>query len=572
MQKAHPRSASKEVSRSGSTPPRHSVSSEGSSAGALQRQIGNRAVTQMLSETGSSPILLKQMLPRLGNQGAVRQLSSGGARQPVIQRKIDLSPSTISLDDRFIERVSAYNEIGDDAPLHEKINALSVAEREVFQWFTTRNSDDLEEDPEAVQMRKLMDLLHRERHTLVDQSIRNDDHEREEDLPIAGFDALDPEIKQRVRRMWKELVKNEGKIKITELQDKKGETIAHDGFSTKVLAEFSRMLESEFGRSLLTRINESDKTITIAPFKVGDGGVFAATPTSPESANLRMLNGEPEEDRKSLYKEIVLDDLNKEQRIALVNGLRRENKDQQGVALVLGSKKQYYAFGEGSDVKVTMPSDLTESSLHYENRLIDSQDHELIAPIFSTLNHELGHAAHMQEGAVTSKAKSMMELVDDRDSLGGWSNMEEYINIKGTENALRKEYGLGERKGHINMPLVLKDQLRDRIYALEDEYNDKKELKQAYRKPLTQAIEDLITFVSQNWADERKFKEAKTRVKQLPETMKLLYEEALAKQEEDERSRREPKDDEGTETGGASERADSSNQSWLQYFRQKLGL
>ncbi|XID90760.1 hypothetical protein ACF3MZ_19760 [Paenibacillaceae bacterium WGS1546] len=505
----------------------------------LHRQIGNQAVAQLLSRPGSSPMLLQRMLPRLGNQAAVRQMSANGSQKPVIQRKINISPFTISLHPDFVDLVSEYNQIEDEAPLHEKINGLSVVERAVFQWFTTRNSKDLEEDEEAVQMRKLMDLLHVERHTIVERSIENEDHEQNGDLPIAGFDTLDRDIQQKVRKMWKDLVKNEGKIQITEEQRKGEKTIVHDGFSTQVLAEFSRMLESEFGRSLLARINESDKTITISPFQVGDGGVFAASPTSPdsESSHLRKLPKEPDQDQKPLFNEIILDDLNKEQRIALINGLRRENRDQLGVALVLGDKTQYYAFGAGSDVRVTMPSNLSESSLHYENRLIDAADHELIAPIFSTLNHELGHAAHMQEGTVTGQAGSLMGLIDERDSLDGWSNMEEYINIKGTENALRNEFDLGERKGHINTPYVLKEEMLEQIMTIEKDIKKKTDLKAEYKEPLLEAIDELFSFVAENWVDEQKFKEAKERVKRLPARMEEMHRQALVKQEEDERTK-----------------------------------
>ncbi|WP_157261712.1 hypothetical protein [Paenibacillus sp. A3] len=490
-----------------------------------------RGSSNTARQLASAPAFVAQMQRSFGNRATIRYLT--GSRQPhahpPVQCKINLSPMIITLDGDFTECIAEYNALADDAPLSTKINTLSEMERACFHWFVHRQSDDLQEDPEAPHMRMLMDLLHDERQALVKQSVTGGNSTAEDGdlhLPIAGFEQLDEDSQRKVREMWDKLIQGSGSIRIVE---EKG----HGDFKLQMLTEFSRILESHFGRGLLERINESDKKIELSPFSVAkDVGVTAAASPvgdNKENAKLKRLSGQPKDRDK--YKEIRLDGLTKQERISALNDMRRERPDQLGVVLILqGRPEQYYAFGEGTDVKVTMPSDVKESSFYYGNRLVDTAGKELIAPTFSTLTHELGHAFHMQQGTKTDNAGELMEWIDDQDNLEAWSNMEEYINIQGTENPFRNEYGLGERHGHENIPLLLMNKLQARLLEAVRWLDGNTDLDNEYKQEMDSEITNLSAFVYANWTDEHKLKQGKQQVGNLPLLLKQMYAEALERQ------------------------------------------
>ncbi|GMX64748.1 hypothetical protein Elgi_40170 [Paenibacillus elgii] len=490
-----------------------------------QRRGSSNAARQL----ASAPAFVAQMQQRFGNQATIRYLS--GSRHtyahPPVQCKINMSPMIIRLDDDFTERIAEYNELAEAAPLSMKINMLSEIERACFHWFVHRQSDDLQEDPEAPQMRTLMDLLHMERQALVKQSVTEGNPTAEDsDLPIAGFEQLDEEAQRKAREIWGKLIQDSGSIRIVEKE-------GHGDFKLKMLTEFSRILESHFGRELMGRINESDKKIEISPFSVArdDGVTAAASPVGDnmEHAKLKKLSGQPRD--KDKYKEIKLDGLAKQERISALNDMRREGPDQLGVVLILqGRPEQYYAFGEGTDVKVTMPSDVKESSFYYGNRLVDTAGKELIAPAFSTLTHELGHAFHMQQGTKTDNAGELMEWIDDQDNLDAWSNMEEYINIQGTENPFRSEYGLGERHGHLNIPYLISQRLQKQVGEWYGWLDGKTDLDRQSKEAIETEISELSKLIFADWTDEQKLMEAKQRMKHLPRLLEQMYAEALERQ------------------------------------------
>ncbi|WP_163853300.1 hypothetical protein [Paenibacillus elgii] len=490
------------------------------------QRLGSSNTARQLA---SVPAIVAQMQRRFGNQATIRYLTGSQYTytRPPVQCKINMSPMIIRLDDDFTERIAEYNKLAENAPLSTKINMLSALERACFHWFVHRQSDDLQEDQEAPEMRTLMDLLHDERQALVKQSVTGGRPTAEDsDLPIAGFEQMDKDSQRKVRKMWDKLIQGSGSIRIAEEE-------GHGDFKMKLLTEFSRILESHFGRELMERINESDKKIEISPFSIArdDGVTAAASPVgdNKEYAKLKKLSGQPRERDK--YKEIKLDGLTKQERISALNDMRRERPDQLGVVLILqGRPEQYYAFGEGTDVKVTMPSDVKESSFYYGNRLVDTAGKELIAPTFSTLTHELGHAFHMQQGTKTDNAGELMEWIDDQDNLDAWSNMEEYMNIQGTENPFRSEYGLGERHGHENIPLLLMNKLQGRLLEAVRWLDGNTDLDSEYKQGMDSEITNLSAFVYANWTDEHKLKQAKQQVGNLPLLLKQMHAEALERQ------------------------------------------
>jgi hypothetical protein len=93
--------------------------------------------------------------------------------------------------------------------------------------------------------------------------------------------------------------------------------------------------------------------------------------------------------------------------------------------------------GRGSSSVMYLQPYFSDQTLLVE----DKDGNEIAMPVFLVLGHELIHAVHAQDGEMTP------------DVAGGSGNLpEEYATMHArtgrTENALRREHGLGERYGH----------------------------------------------------------------------------------------------------------------------------
>ena len=73
-----------------------------------------------------------------------------------------------------------------------------------------------------------------------------------------------------------------------------------------------------------------------------------------------------------------------------------------------------------------------------------------LMPSFIVLGHEIGHAIRQQAGESTLRIKSPFHETEEGVT---WENTEEQSVITGTENRLRREHNLGERKFHEAFPL-----------------------------------------------------------------------------------------------------------------------
>ena len=73
----------------------------------------------------------------------------------------------------------------------------------------------------------------------------------------------------------------------------------------------------------------------------------------------------------------------------------------------------------------------------------------MITPEFVTIAHELGHARRIRKGATLKVSPSLGDLgVPQGVEEDLWRRPEEFLNIKGTENAVRQDHGISARKYH----------------------------------------------------------------------------------------------------------------------------
>lgn len=384
-------------------------------------------------------------------------IASSVTRQ-VAQRAIE--GTNEETPDGISQLVEAYNLLDPQTTLSVRINTLSGVEHAIYQWLIQNKEPDLTENEVALHVRQLMDATKAERRRLVDQSIQANDHQQaNNDIPIAGFNSMLPMAKQELRALWRGLIENTGKIRITETNPDKNEL--HNGFSLNILTEFSRLLEGEYGRQMVRDINASDKLITIEPFHLGQEGkdLEAGSVNSDGVVNLTKLEVAPQQEEQVNYPQVTITDLNESQRLTIFNQLKPTQPLQAGVKIVDGDTSTYYRFGAGSNVRITVPVELEDSSMVRDSRLADAQENEIATPVFILLGHELGHGRHMQRGTVTKDTAipNFFTNPNDWDKYG--DNQEEYVNIQGTENSLRAEHGLGARKGHGNIPYILRKQM-----------------------------------------------------------------------------------------------------------------
>lgn len=411
--------------------------------------------------------------------------TSAPATQQTAQLQIE-GASELTPPDIFI-LINNYNSLKNKLTLTQRINSISLIEHVIYQWLIENKSKDLSTNKVAQNVRLLMDTTKTERSRIVSESINNknnnndinnnnndnDNNIENNEIPIAGFDFLDNETQNEVRLMWINLVERRSNIKITNIEKllvtyiNNNDTISentknwefkdviHEDFTLKILTEFSRLLEGEYGRNLVRTVNKSKRILEIEPFNKENKNRFLAAGMKEGSKegddNLIKLEEAPKDFSKEKYPEFTI--VNEIERINFFNDLKPLKIGQLGVKVIDGDTTTYYQFGYGTDVTLAIPYNLDDSSLENDSRLADKHDNELATPLFILLGHEIGHGIRIQQGSALGQQCLPPNLLTSQVDIENYSfNTEEYVNINGTENSLRNEHGLGKRKGHYSIP------------------------------------------------------------------------------------------------------------------------
>ena len=131
------------------------------------------------------------------------------------------------------------------------LSMLGRVERWVYDWFSTHADRDVLVDPEWAAMRQFLNQIQDERIALVEMDI--------DDPPLANFAELEKTDQEHVRRIWADLVSEK------HWWNKTG--IAIEGTKAarvRILADFSRLLETETGRMVVGALSAGPK-LTITP-------------------------------------------------------------------------------------------------------------------------------------------------------------------------------------------------------------------------------------------------------------------------------------------------------------------
>lgn len=429
-----------------------------------------------------------------GSTGSVQRISYPSpfrpvpVPKPVIQRAIDnqlLAGYSKRKDHAGViaKLINAYNQDIRSKERHDLINALLPIQTEVYKWFDNHREKDLDENPEAVKMKKVLNELQREHESLVRQSVINKD----DTPPIAGFGTLPEKMQTRIRNLWSDLLNNTGNIQISEdLPYDRGKKKEHqEGFRYTALAAFARILQTEFGRELLFRANadtNGKKLITIRPGISENRGEilkedFEASGTDPDNGELAEVDlkqlfrnkkkgskswNKTKKQLKAFPELIIPGDSTTAARIQLIHNAPKTFAGHPGYKIKIDGAFHYFKFNTGTSSEVVLTPDTFDSSRYPTSRFIDSEGNEIIVPAFVTLTHELGHAVHMLEGnAVGNVSPTLGKAVVPGENFTSWSNLEEYNTINGVENKIRGEAGLTPRFGHGNFYLPFIKEFKD---------------------------------------------------------------------------------------------------------------
>jgi hypothetical protein len=335
---------------------------------------------------------------------------------------------------RILMEAEIYNKIGGwrfSFPLQERKQALTQLgkiERLIYRWFTNQESPDLNTSPSAIRMKELMNLVQAERQSLVAISVAEED----DVPPVANFDELPDHLREQITLIWKALLKGQG-IQIEGPKE----------FRIKILTDFSRLLETEMGRTLAGGIIETGQGLVIHPTTLA-AGKYVARPNDPEKEGIEQSEA------SEGFVPVDVRNLNEPQRLRLLQHVRGANPKSPGMSVTSERGVRHFRFGTGTGSTLPVPIDSRDAMNHVSSRMADAEGRESITPTFIALGHELGHVLRSAQG-ISASGDGGRSLLEHSFESPEVSRPEEFFNIGGVENRLRAETGIRTRHGHGNL-------------------------------------------------------------------------------------------------------------------------
>ena len=329
------------------------------------------------------------------------------------------------------------------------LSMLGRVERWVYDWFSTHADRDVLVDPEWAAMRQFLNQIQDERIALVEMDI--------DDPPLANFAELEKTDQEHVRRIWADLVSEK------HWWNKTG--IAIEGTKAarvRILADFSRLLETETGRMVVGALSAGPK-LTITP---KENAKFKASPVEEAREGLLVvaqpLPGEQ-------FAQLDLSGVPVQQRKALLNDVRERNPNARGVSVIMDDVTRHFRFNEGTASTVTVPEGARDTEAKKWSLAIGVNDQAIIATTFVNLGHELGHAFRSLHG-ITAKQDQTFDtlLAHAFPGLATADRPEEFFNIPAIENRIRHEAGLALRGSHVDWFGRALMQLFDAFHAVKN--------------------------------------------------------------------------------------------------------
>ncbi|MCP3097309.1 type III secretion system effector protein [Myxococcus sp. K15C18031901] len=237
---------------------------------------------------------------------------------------------------------------------------------------------------------------------------------------------------------WRALKGGNGSIRILDddgflAVPTRRDTQRFDGFRTKVLAAFARMLSTAGGRRLVTSVLAQPRLVRILPRT--QSSVVSAVALREGLRRLNAMHGIPVPNTPVSDHVGPAITATSAEPMTPFNLARSLGSARANIDIISGTELPPLPDG-GSDSLIALHPDICDSSF----LALDATINPLPTPLFLTIAHELIHALHNAHGT----ARGQFPMCD-------YDNREEYETIQGgdpSENALRAEHRLGLRFGH----------------------------------------------------------------------------------------------------------------------------
>lgn len=432
----------------------------------LQRSLGNQAVRAMLGpdETSAArpgaPALAPLHVPRIS-----RAVSQGPA---LIQRALPDANTYRVLDTedaRLVaigDAVEQYNAVAGtrDSPeaFQTNFNRLQAVDRAIYTWYAqvSRDNQRLEGNPHHGTIKALMAAAEREHEELIEAS-----KGMAEVLPMDTTGLEGPELAQ-LKTLWQDIVNNRGKIKL----------VGTEAYNKRILAELGKILSTPTGRAMLRFLNTAREGEVPESAEAELSNVYIGERRDQLPDRVQEASPQVEDAHASEAQPLNVDDSETTRKLDALTGVTRTPIDPlappdpvQYPAVTAdnmhmvrdaawgglkgfthgGKKYEFNTTGTGAFVS-SFPAEAVHPGRDPGN--------EVMTPGWTTLGHELGHAANMKAGSSTIEFKSHFDdelvvgMAGSAEAGKKWDNAEELLNIENVENALRDESGLSEREGH----------------------------------------------------------------------------------------------------------------------------
>jgi len=330
-----------------------------------------------------------------------------------------------------------FNSAARSAARQKALIKLGQVERAVYEWFGEHGGRDRDAmaDPEWAAMREFLNQLQDERIGLVELALDDGGVP-----PLANFDQLAEEEQQVVRGIWADLVSKKDERSKTgiDIQGPKAARI-------RILADFSRLLETATGRMVVGGLSGDRPKLTITPSSKAKAK-FAASPVDEALEGLLAVEqpGSGEQFVSlNLSKASVL-----ERKLA-INDVRVSNPKADGVSVIMDGVTRHFSFNKGTASTVTVPEGARDTAAKPWSLAIGVADEAIIAPTFVNLGHELGHALRALHGIVAKKDETSTTLLGHAfHGVKSELRPEEFFNIDAIENRIRRDAHLALRGAH----------------------------------------------------------------------------------------------------------------------------
>jgi hypothetical protein len=378
-----------------------------------------------------------------------------------------------------------------------RLRALRLLDTVSYEWLDTFVQAKVEDTTNGPLIRRILQesaTAHREIITAVKENANL--------LPIDTHGmAVGPQ--RAMLELWRSIVAGEGNIRIIEREDAAG-------FEDRMLAAIAKIIQGPNGRQLIQQLNtggeDEAKRITLSSnFRAELEETSKDESAQSEAIPISSLAEGAEDYEFNPASEAELAEMGEED----VTNYEGDNDDMQALrAFTTTLETPFFSYRDTVYKVGTKTGSYVRIHGKGDKILTGERNQEVITPEFITVAHELGHAQEFLAGVGTSAVDlSTFGVQANTPDARLWRRSGEFANIKGSENAVRADHRISNRKYHSGSVDDVRKQIRykafqDAMANIFDPLADWTASK-VVRHPVVEALMnfDLQPPADFNWAD-----------------------------------------------------------------------